>query len=273
MFRIERKRNNSLTAAYDIVGLIYHTTVRDARGKEANALFGLIMNIVQSVIFILAIYFSMSLLGAISPLFRGDFVVFLVSGVMSYMTYNKTMKGVYGAAGPTSPMMQHGPMTTAIAITSAALSTLYQQVLTTFVILSGYHLAFKPVSINDPAFAFFMMILAWFFGIATGMCLLAIRPWAPKFAPVLMTIVSRVNVFASGKMMVGNTLSFTLLRLFDWNPLFHTIDQMRGAIFINYVPRNSSVPYVIYVTLAMLAIGLMGEFFSRQHTSASWFKR
>jgi ABC-type polysaccharide/polyol phosphate export permease len=105
------------------------------------------------------------------------------------------------------------------------------------------------------------------------MVLLAIKPWAPKLAPMLMMVLTRANIFASGKMMVGNMLSFSLLAMFDWNPLFHIIDQMRGAVFLNYIPRNSSVSYPLWVTLALITLGLMGEFYTRQHVSRSWSAR
>ena len=272
MFRVETKKTGG-SAALGIAELIYHSTVRAARGGYANAMFGLVMNVVQSAFFILTLYVTMTLLGMRSAVLRGDFVVFLISGIMSYMTYNKTMKSVFGAEGPTSPMMLHAPMTTAVAIASAALSALYLQILSTGVILFVYHVAFVPVEIKDPAFAFSMILAAWLFGIGTGMVLLAIKPWAPKFAPLMVMIVSRVNVFASGKMMVGNALSFTLLRFFDWNPLFHIIDQMRGAIFINYIPRNSSLSYAMWASIALIALGLMGEFFTRKHASRSWSAR
>ncbi len=272
MFRVDSKKTGG-SAALAIAELIYHSTVRAARGGHSNAMFGLVMNVVQSAVFIVALYITMTLLGMRSSLLRGDFVVFLISGIMSYMTYNKTMKSVFGAEGPSSPMMQHAPMTTAVAIASAALSSLYLQVLSTGVILFVYHVAFVPVEIKDPVFAFAMILAAWLFGIGTGMVLLAIKPWAPKFAPLMIMIVSRVNVFASGKIMVGNALGFTLLKFFDWNPLFHIIDQMRGAIFINYVPRNSSLSYAIWVSVALIALGLMGEFFTRKHASSSWSAR
>ncbi len=272
MFRIDTKKTGG-SAAISIAELIYHSTVRAARGSHSNAMFGLVMNVAQSAFFILALYVTMTLLGMRSAVLRGDFVVFLISGIMSYMTYNKTMKSIFGAEGPSSPMMQHAPMTTAVAIASAALSSLYLQILSSGVILFVYHIAFVPVEIKDPAFAFSMILAAWAFGVGTGMVLLAIKPWAPKLAPLLVMIVSRVNVFASGKMMVGNALGFVQLKFFDWNPLFHVIDQMRGAIFINYVPRNSSLSYAIWVSIALIALGLMGEFFTRKHASSSWSAR
>jgi len=272
MFRVQKKKSG-LTAAIEVCEVIYHCTARSARGNYSNAFFGLVMNVLMTALFIVAFYATMWMMGMTSAAIRGDFVLFLMSGVMSYMTYNKTMKAVYSSEGPTSPMMQHAPMTTFVAITSTALATLYNQILAIFVILFIYHVVFKPVEINAPAFAFSMLLVAWLFGVATGLVLLAIRPWAPKFAPVLMMVISRINIFASGKMMVGNMLSFTLLKMFSWNPLFHIIDQMRGAIFVNYYPRNSTVGYVLVVTGAMIVIGMMGEFFTRKHASSSWYAR
>lgn len=273
MFKVPTRPRSRWAATYKMAALTYHMTVRSAGGARANPLFTLAMNIAATLVFILALYLTMTLLGVRPSAFRGDFVVFLVSGVMAYMTYNKTMKAVYGAEGPLSPVMQHADMNTMVAIAAAAIGTLYQQVLTAAVILFGYHVAFKPVEIDEPVFASFMMIAAWIFGIATGLILMSLRPWAPKLAPLLMMIISRVNVFASGKMMVGNALSFALLKLFDWNPLFHCIDQMRGAIFINYNPRNSEVGYIFEVSAALIVIGLMLEFFTRRRVSASWFAR
>ncbi len=273
MFQPTTRPRDGFSIALEMGALIYHCTVRSARGGSSNALFGLAMNVAQTLVMIVALYVSMTLMGLRSTALRGDFVVFLTTGIMSYVTYKKTMGAVYGAEGATSPMMLHAAMNPLVSLAAAALSSLYIQVLTVAVILFGYHVAFKPVTVNEPAFAFSMLMLAWFFGIGSGLVLLAIRPWAPKLAPMLMVVITRVNIFASGKMLVGNTLSFTLLRLFDWNPLFHIIDQMRGAMFINYVPRNSSVDYAVWVSCALIVVGMMGEFFTRRRVSASWFAR
>ena len=71
-------------------------------------------------------------------------------------------------------------------------------------------------------------------------------------------------------MFLANTLPYTMLKLFDWNPLFHTIDQARGFGFINYNPHYSSISYPLYVTIALIMIGLMAEFYTRKHVSLSW---
>ena len=80
-------------------------------------------------------------------------------------------------------------------------------------------------------------------------------------------------MLASRKMFVANTLPSFMLAMFDWNPLFHAIDQARGFAFINYNPRYSNWEYAFWVAIVLIMIGLMGEFYTRKHASLSWNAR
>ena len=270
MFRVE-KRQTGLQAALRTVDLIYHNTVRSVRRGHSNAIIGLLMNIFQMLVLIAVFYALFQLMGMRGAAIRGDYFLYLMTGIFTFMTNVKTMGAVAGAEGPTSAMMLHAPMTTAIAITSAALAALYTQILSLVAILGIYHLAVTPIEIYDPVGVMAMIILAWFSGACVGLVVLAAKPWAPGVVGIATTIYSRVNLIFSGKMFVGNALGYTMLKFFDWNPLFHIIDQGRGYAFIDYYPHNSSIAYPVYVSLALLMLGLMGEFYGRRHVSLSWF--
>lgn len=166
-------------------------------------------------------------------------------------------------------MMQHAPMNTAIAISSAALGSLYLQTLSMFVILLVYYVVFSPFVIDDPVGTYLMFLLAWFTGCAVGLLMFAIKPWAPSFTTVLRTLYQRANMITSGKMFVANSLPSFMLAMFDWNPLFHTIDQARGFAFINYNRHNSSIIYPINVGIALVTLGLIGEYYTRKRASSS----
>jgi len=137
-------------------------------------------------------------------------------------------------------------------------------------VLFIYHVLVTPVVIDNPVGAMGMLLAAWFSGCAVGMLFLAVKPWAPDIVTVATNIYARVNMIASGKMFVANSLPSSMLALFDWNPLFHTIDQARGYIFLHYNPHFSSSWYPIYVGIGLLMIGMMGEFYARKHASLSW---
>lgn len=224
-------------------------------------------------IMVLAFYVLFSLLGLKGSAIRGDFLLYIMSGIFLYMTHSKTFSAVAGSEGPASPMMQHAPMNTIVAILASAFSTLYIQVLSLVAILFIYHMAFTPVVIDQPIAAFGMLLMAWFTGVALGVVLLAIKPWFPTFVKIFVLIYMRANMIASGKMFVANTLPSFMLVLFDWNPLFHCIDQSRGFVFINYLPRYSSIGYPFLIGVILLMVGLMGEFYTRKHASASWEAR
>ena len=269
MFQAELK-TSTVSSAVSLAEVIYHATVRSVRKTHTNAFMGLLVNMVQTMILVFVFYFMFAILGLRSTAIRGDFLVYIMSGIFLYMTHTKTMGAVAGSEGPTSPMMQHAPMTTFVAIAASAFGALYIQSLTVIVVLFIYHVAFTPVEIADPVMAFAMLMLAWFSGVAVGMIFLALKPWFPQFVGIASTIYSRANMLASGKMFVANTLPFYILKMFDWNPLFHAIDQARGFAFINYNPHYSSISYPFVLSLALLMIGFMGENYTRKHASLSW---
>ncbi|MDO6584251.1 ABC transporter permease [Salipiger sp. 1_MG-2023] len=271
-----RKPRSSFGSAVYICELIYHNSVRAVRKSHGNAFMALFMNMLQTIIFVLAFYFMFQILGLRSTALRGDFMIYIMTGVFLYMTHTKTMGAVVGSEGPASPMMQHAPMNTAIAIASAMLSTLYIQVLSLFFILFIYDVAFNPFvmqEIYDPIACLGMLLLSWLSGAAIGLVFLAAKPWFPTPVSILSTIYQRANMIASGKMFVANTLPPKMIALFSWNPLFHTIDQSRGFAFVDYNPRNSNWEYALYLSLVLIMIGLMAEFYTRKHASASWAAR
>ncbi|MCV2892553.1 ABC transporter permease [Lentibacter sp. XHP0401] len=272
MFRVNRRRS-AITSALIIFELIYHSVVHSIRSAHGNAIMSLVTNLMQMAIMILAFYIMFSLLGLRGAALRGDFLIYIMSGIFLYMTHVKAVGSVSGSAGPSSPMMLHAPMNTIVSIASAALASLYLQFLSAFVILFCYYMAVTSFVIDKPMAVIAMLLLAWFTGCAVGMVLLAIKPWFPGFVAAFTLIYQRANMIASGKMFVANSMPSFMLAMFDWNPLFHIIDQSRGFAFINYNPRNSNWEYALIVGIVLIMIGLMGEFYTRRNASVSWNAR
>lgn len=272
MFR-HRFRQSRLGGAVTVFELIFHSVVRSVRSSHNNAFIAIGKNMMQAVVFIAAFYIMFTVLSLRSAAIRGDFLLYVMSGIFLFMVHIKSVSAVAAAEGPGSPMMQHAPLNTAISISAAALGALYIQSLTMFAILFIYHVAFTPVVIADPVGAYAMVLLAWFTGCAVGLVFLALKPWFPTFVGVATTVYQRANMIASGKMFLANTLPSYMLAMFDWNPLFHTIDQCRGYVFNNYFPRVTSWEYALWVGLVLTMIGLMGEFYTRRHVSVSWGAR
>lgn len=267
---LQAERRSMLGAALTILDLIFHNTVRSIRKGHRDAVFAILTTISQNLIMIAIFYLFFDLLGLRALSIRGDFLLYVMSGIFVFMTHIKGVGAVAGSDGPTSPMMMHLPMTTTIAIWSSAFSALYVQVVSMGVILLGYHLIWTPLVVADPFGTAMMLLLAWFSGCAVGSVFLAVKPWLPYPTQVAQQIYQRLNMFASGKMFVANQLPAQMVALFSWNPLYHIIDQGRGYMFINYEPMKSNLTYPIVVTLILITVGLIAESVTRKHVSLSW---
>lgn len=254
----------------EVFELVYHVAVQSVRKSHRNALVGLGMEILQSIIFVAVFYAMFTLLGMRGSAIRGDFIMYLMSGIFLFMTHTKAMAAVMTAEPPTSPIMNHARMNVFISILANALKSLYLQILAMGVILLACHLALNPIVVDNPGKAALMFFAAWFSGFCIGLVFAAAKPWSPEIITILQQLVMRVNMIASGKMFVANSLPGSMLPYFDWNPLFHAIDQMRGAIFINYYPRVTDPTYPFLFAVVLLMIGLMGLQYTRKYASASW---
>lgn len=261
---------SAISSALSMSEVVFHSIVRSIRSKHNNAFMALGLNLMQTLLMVLAFYMMFSVLSLRGSAVRGDFLLYVMSGIFLFITHTKTISAVANTEGPSSPMMQHAPMNTVVAILSAAIGSLYIQVMSLFVILFIYHVAFTPVHIEEPIPAFGMLLLSWISGAGIGLILLVLKPWAPNLVSIITTVYQRANMIASGKMFLANTMPSFMLSMFDWNPLFHCIDQARGYVFVNYNPHFSNWEYAAWVTLVLIMIGLMGEFYTRRHVSLSW---
>ena len=269
MFQI-RQTQTPLQSAVATFELIYHSIVRELRKDSRHALLGLISNMTQTMVLVGSFYFMFTILGLRGNAVRGDFLLYIMSGIFFFICHTKSVSAVLGSEGPASAMMKHAPMNTIVAVVSAALAALYIQILSAATVLFLYHAIITPIEIDMPLATIGMLVLAWFSGCAIGMVLLALKPWFPGTVSLISQIWNRANMIASGKMFLANTLPATMLAMFDWNPLFHVIDQARGFVFLNYNPHFSDWHYPLVVSLVLLMIGFIGESYTRKHASASW---
>ncbi|MCA0042092.1 ABC transporter permease [Celeribacter litoreus] len=266
------KSQSGFAAAFSTLRLIFVTTARHIRKSNKSPIIGLLMNILKTLMLVAIFAMIMSILGMRSTAIRGDFILYVMTGVFLFRTHIGALSDVSAAPNGLSAMTLHAPMNTTIAVTSAALSNLFTQILSFVVVLSVYSLGWGAVHFQNLKGAFGMLLLAWASGASIGMVFLAAKPWAPSFISIFQVMYMRANMFTSGKMFVANAMPGYMLALFSWNPLFHTIDQARGFTFVNYNPHHSNYIYPIYFTLVFITIGLLGEFFTRKRISLSWMK-
>ena len=268
-----RRNRNLFQAFFSLSSLVYHSTVREVRKGSGNAALGLLNEISTSLLMVGMFWAMYTFMGLRGLAIRGDFLIFLMTGIFLFLTHNKAISAVMGTANPTNPIMKHAPMTTIVSIMASSFAALYLQVLAFVVILLLVHILRGGLEFYNPAGLFFPFFMAWASGCGIGLIFMVLKPLSPKVVVLIANVYRRANMITSGKMMPANMMPLAMVQYFDWNPLFHTIDQARGHAFVNYLPHNSNMAYPVYFTLVALIIGLMGERWLTKNMSISWGAR
>lgn len=268
-----RRNRNLFEASVSFWTLVYHSIVRRVRTQSGNATLGLLNEIVQSLLMVALFYAIFHFMGLRALAIRGDPILFIVTGVFLFLTHNKAISCVMSASNNTAAIMKHAPMTPMIAILSNSLAALYFQILSFAIILLIVHIFRGGLDLYHPTGLILPLFLSWASGCTIGLLFMVVRPIAPSLVNMVALVYRRANMITSGKMVAANVLGAATVKWFDWNPLFHTIDQARGAAFVNYLPHYSSMSYAVNFTLISLLIGLMGERWLSKNISLSWNAR
>ena len=121
MFAIPCQMRSGISGTLVLLKQVYFGHVGGMRKFSGwNAVLGLIGSMMQTVIFIMTFYFMFQLMGARSSPFKGNYMLYIISGIAMFMVHNTTVQAVAGAEGPTSGMMQHAPMHTICGMLGSA---------------------------------------------------------------------------------------------------------------------------------------------------------
>jgi len=265
--------SSTLSLLFNFLEVTYHSSARAVRKTHNNSILAIVISVAQAMLFIAAFYFMFTVLGTRAAAIRGNFMLYLMSGIFLYLTHIQTVQAVMRAEGATAAMMQHAPMNTLVSILSAAISTLYIKTISILCILLMIHTMFEPIEIHNWRGALLMFLLVWATGVAIGIVFMAAKPWMPDVVNMVSMIYIRANMIFSGKMFVANMMPAFMLPMFTWNPLFHIIDQTRGFVFVNYFPHVTNWVFPLIFTAVAILLGLMLDAYTRKHVSASWEAR
>lgn len=190
----QRRNRNMIEAGFTTLSLIYHITANNLRKGQRNAVVGLLMTVAQAVVMIVGFYLMFAIMGVRKSPIRGDFIVYIMTGIFMFMAHTQAIGAVAGAGGPANQMMKHGPMNTAVMMAGAALAALYRQTFSSIVVLVAYNYLIQPIHIYKPLACYGMLLMAWFSGCCIGLIFLAFRPWWPQGATVLTSFYQRMNM-------------------------------------------------------------------------------
>lgn len=254
--------------ALEFLDLIFHSVVREVRTQSGNATFGVLKEVSNIAIF-MGIFYLISVFMGSGAAIRGSLVMFLLTGIVLFLVHIKAVASVRGASKATSAIMMHSPMTVILSIMAKAFAGLYLQFVAVLIILLFLWVFGADLSVHDPGGLVLPVFFSWASGISVGMVLMVFAPFFPFVINTISPLYQRAQMFTSGKFIPAAYMPAVMVGWFSWNPLFHTIDQVRVAAFVNYTSDATNMSYPIWFTTIALLIGLMGEFWARKNLSKS----
>lgn len=255
-----------LTQVYASCSLVYALVVRDLRTEHKNAALGILLSVAQPLVMGLVFYGFMVLLDGGGGQIRGDSLTFVVTGFLIFFTHIRTVSAVTGSLR--QDMLNHQRLTPFLMVSVKAAGALYKNVFALLIMFAANYLLRGVYEMHDPLRFISVILWCWLGGIAAGTIFLALDRYL-SWGGVLSTTYIRIMFFTSGKFFIASKVGGAIRPYFDWNPLFHLLDQGRGAIFVNYAARTTSMDYAIAVVLILLVVGFLTESYVRRHYNVS----
>jgi hypothetical protein len=231
-------------ASTDAAGLFHRQLMHHIHGGHKHVLVSVIYNVAQTILLVGAFYLFSSLFHMNTGMIRGDLLIFLVTGVFIFNLHIKS-------AGSVLEVKPGG------SFVAASLAGLYTQIYSLIIVLGGYALLGNQIRIHSLSGVGAGMLLSWLSGVGVGLVFRGVRPYSKRLAGFIAQAYGRINMLGSGQMFVANMLPAYVLSYFKWNPLFHIVDQTRGAAFLNYTPWYSDMTFPCIATIAVLVFGLL----------------
>lgn len=256
----------------EFLRLLFVMTAFNARGEGSNPLMGIIKRFIAMATLIFVFFLMMSLTGLRNLSGRIDLLLNIVIGITLFMTHIFSFMEARGLKG-NSALSLHAPITPLLELFSGACAFLYQNVVSILLIFLVLHCWRGPLVIEDVRGLMNAYFWAWLSGLSIGSVIAGMSPFVPIIPAVATPLFRRLNMLFSGKMFTANSLPTFMLPFFLWNPLFHIIDQARGAVFRNYDPIHTNMVYPMWFTFTAFTIGFLLMFASKKVVSASWGTR
>lgn len=262
----DETRQSFLTSLSAFFALVFSLTVRDLRTENRSAALGILMTTGLVLTTALCFYFFTQLLGGRNAPIRTDGLTFTVVGFLLFFFHIRTAIAVAGALQP--GLMRHPKATPFLFICVRAFATLYRMSIAMIILGLINYLLRDFWEMQNGLVLLLVLFTAWIGGVGVGMIMLAINRYF-VWGNLVQTIYFRISFFTSGKFFVAGHIPNWMHSAMDWNPLFHLLDQARGAIFLNYAATTTSLLYAIGIYYALLCIGFMVEHYVRSTFSVS----
>lgn len=236
--------------------LVWALVVRNLREAAGGAAVGFIKGVLMALAFCIGFYIFMTFFRLTALTVRGDVMIFILIGIGFFFAMKATLAAAMKAMQSSWKMAAHPHLSPIIFIYADSLAVFYNWFLAIVIIFVGNSLYTGKMEIENPIMFFPIFLLIWLTGMGIGM-VLGFLMFYFSWAQMVKRILFKLMFFTSGKFTNAHVIPSDMLPLFLWNPLFHLIDQMRDAAFVNYTAYRTNLTYPTICCIALLLAGHM----------------
>ena len=204
---------------------------------------------------IIVMGFGLSLLLRVPPL-GTSFLLFFATGLLPFNLYQNVSLMVSRALNFSKPLLAYPTVTWLDALLARFILNALTGIIVTVVVLALVVTVSDTRTLIDLPLAVGSVGLILLVGLGVGVlnCALIglIQVWE-----MVWSIITRPLFFASGIFFLFDDLPATAQNILWYNPLIHVLGMMREAFYPTYSPNYVSAVYVIGVSIAMIALGVL----------------
>ncbi|TDK50889.1 ABC transporter permease [Antarcticimicrobium luteum] len=191
-----------------------------------------------------------------TPPLGTSFILFYATGYMPFDLYQTLANTIGKAINFSKPLLKYPAVTWLDAVLARFLLNSLTGILVTILLIAGILAVIDSRTVLNLPPAVEAMGLAMLLGLGVGMMNCAIMGLFPLWETI-WSIITRPLFIASGVFFLYDTMPPLAQEILWYNPLLHITGLMRTGFYATYTASYVSHVYVLGVSLALLAMGLI----------------
>jgi capsular polysaccharide transport system permease protein len=185
-------------------------------------------------------------------------VIWLLSGLMGYFFFSRTVSQVSGALGANRPLFSYRQVKPLDAVFARALLEASLMTVITMIVFTGAALLghdFKP---DAPLTVLLAFACAWLIGLGWGLIVSVSKELVPELGTLIDLLIQRPLYLVSGVIMPMTALPSLIRELLMLNPLAHVFEIVRAGVASHYhAEPESDLTYAFVSALVLIFIGML----------------
>lgn len=229
--------------------------LREMSTRYGNTPGGYIWAVLEPLAAILFLSLGFSLIMR-TPSLGNSFLLFYATGYMPFDLYVRISNTTGRALSYSKPLLKYPSVTWFDAVLARFLLNSLTSIVVMLILFVGILLVIDSRTLLDLSPTITATSLAMLLGLGVGTINCVLMGLFPLWE-MMWAIVTRPLFLASGVFFLYEDLPPIAQDILAYNPLIHITGLMRTAFYPTYTAAYINIPYVLFVSLGLLTLGLV----------------